>query len=94
MFNKTRGELSLFYDILKSVEKNNGEIRWTRLLSNSNTNQLLLKRYIEKLINLDFVEVQKDGNKKTIKTKINGFNYVALYEQLMKLVDKDVIKNE
>jgi len=94
MFNKTRGELSLFYDILKSVERSNGEIRWTKLLANSNTNQLLLKRYINNLIEIDFVEIQMNGNKKTIKTKLNGFSYVELYEKLMKLVDKDVIKQE
>jgi predicted transcriptional regulator len=84
---KKRERLEIIYDILVLINKNHNQIKSTPLLRKSNLSSSQFDKYIQELIEKNFIEFPTIDSKKYYSLTKKGFEYINKYKAILKIIE-------
>jgi len=87
MVSKKRERIDIIYDMLVAIQRKGGEIKPTHLMYKANLAHRQLKSYLEELLEKNFVEKEKRGDKEVILITDNGLNFIEKIQEMRRFED-------
>lgn len=86
---KKRGRLEIIKDILKTIQENRNNIRYTPLLRKSNMSTFKFNEYYDELIEKEFIkETTGNSGEKVITLTQKGFNFLEKYKTIINFIEE------
>lgn len=86
---KKRGRLEIIKDILKTIQENRNNIRYTPLLRKSNMSTFKFNEYYNELIEKEFIrETTGHSGEKVITLTQRGFNFLEKYKTIINFIEE------
>jgi len=89
-FGSRRGRVELFGDILQAIDEDTriyGSPRLTRVQGNTNLPYDRFKFFVDKLVEMRLLALQRRGNYFEIRLEEKGLEFVRNYKAVKKLLD-------
>jgi predicted transcriptional regulator len=82
-----RERLEIIYDILVLINNNHNQIKPTPLLRKSNLCSSQFEKYIQELLDKNFIEIIFIDSKKHYRLTKKGFEYISKYKIILRIIE-------
>ena len=89
-----RERLQIIYDILKAIQRKNGEIKPTHILYKANLSHQMLDEYLKELIEKEFIVENKEKKGKTFSLTDKGYKYLLEYKVIIAFTESFGLSDE
>ncbi len=84
---RKRNKLEVIYDILKVIREKSGKIKPTHILYKSNLSYLMMKDYLNELIEKGLIKEQKFNDKRSYIITQKGRDYLEKFNLIQNFTD-------
>jgi len=82
-----RSKLTIYMDILRIIQNENGKAKPTRILYGANLSYTALKEYLEVLVTNGFIEKVNEKGHDFYKLKQKGLEFINQFRQIKRLTE-------
>lgn len=92
--NRKRDRLQVIFDILRSIQEKEGEIKPTHILYKSNLSHQMMEEYLAELISKNFINEKETKTGKTYTLAKRGFDYLSKYRVISEFIESFDLNHE